>query len=240
MPDPDTMIDFGSKEVLFKLAGTPLVPADTLKYGTFEELVQNFPTTLSICERVLKQNRGSVGSGIWRITLNHPEKIVKGQPVPLDTSISCTEAVDNHTEQHTLASFLELCKQYFIEKNNLMVDMRFLPRVVEGEIRVLLVGKVAKSIVHKVPKQGGNAFSATLFSGATYKYYKPEEFPEIIECFNKSYEIMMTKLGSNASPLIWTTDFLLDTDENGKDVYALNEINCSCVGFTTELNIGIQ
>jgi len=105
---------------------------------------------------------------------------------------------------------------------------------------VLLVGKTPKSIVHKVPKKGGNAFSATLFSGATYKYFKPEEFPDIINFFNKSYDIMMTKLGSPSSPLIWTGDFLLDNDENGKDKYTLNEINCSCVGFTTELSSGIQ
>jgi len=97
MPHPDVMIDFGSKEVLFKLAGTPLVPADTLKYGTHSDLVKHLPKTLAISERVVKQNRGSVGSGIWRVTLNHPDKYPKGQDIPLDASISCTEAVDNHT-----------------------------------------------------------------------------------------------------------------------------------------------
>ena len=41
-------------------------------------------------------------------------------------------------------------------------------------------------------------------------------------------------------PLIWTADFMLDDGENGEDTYVLGEINCSCVGFTSELDMGIQ
>lgn len=38
-------------------------------------------------------------------------------------------------------------------------------------------------------------------------------------------------------PLIWTLDFILDYDEQGKDIYILSEINCSCVGITTDLHL---
>ena len=41
-------------------------------------------------------------------------------------------------------------------------------------------------------------------------------------------------------PLIWTAGFMLHTDEDGNDTYVLGEINCSCVGFTSELDMGIQ
>ena len=41
------------------------------------------------------------------------------------------------------------------------------------------------------------------------------------------------KLGNYDLPLIWTADFILDTDEKGADRYILGEINCSCVGFTS-------
>ena len=37
--------------------------------------------------------------------------------------------------------------------------------------------------------------------------------------------------------LIWTADFILDTDENGEDAYILGEMNCSCVGFTSQLEL---
>lgn len=135
MPHPDTMINFGSKEVLFKLAGTPLVPADTLKYFSWKELALNFQSTLAISERVLKQNRGSVGEGIWRIDIIDPEvfKNEKGESlrkVTPQTRIRCTEAVDNHTDEHTVESFLDYCQKYFKIKDNLLVDMRFIPRVI--------------------------------------------------------------------------------------------------------------
>jgi len=38
-------------------------------------------------------------------------------------------------------------------------------------------------------------------------------------------------------PLLWTADFILDTDDKGKDVYVLGEINSSCVGFSTNLEL---
>lgn len=96
-------------------------------------------------------------------------------------------------------------------------------------------------IVHKVPSQEQkNAFSATLFSGAKYTYYQPEEFPEIVSFFNNSMELLLTKLDATVTPLIWTGDFLLGDKVDAKDTYVLNEINCSCVGFTSELDKGIQ
>ena len=36
------------------------------------------------------------------------------------------------------------------------------------------------------------------------------------------------------------TDHDVDDDETGEDTYVLGEINCSCVGFTSELDMGIQ
>ena len=44
-------------------------------------------------------------------------------------------------------------------------------------------------------------------------------------------------LGDYGLPLIWTADFILDTDENGNDRYILGEMNCSCVGFTSQLEL---
>ena len=41
-------------------------------------------------------------------------------------------------------------------------------------------------------------------------------------------------------PLLWTADFILDDGPDSEDCYILGEINCSCVGFTTHLERGIQ
>ena len=51
---------------------------------------------------------------------------------------------------------------------------------------------------------------------------------------------MIDRLGGYAIPLLWTADFMLDTGPGGEDTYVLGEINASCVGFTTHLELAEQ
>ena len=148
--------------------------------------------------------------------------------------------MDNHTEERELGEFMDFCDQYIVGDNGMLVDMRFMPRIVEGEIRILLVGPDPVFVVHKKPAEGGDAFSATLFSGAKYTYQKPEEWQELVDMFAEVRPVIAEKLGGDNIPLIWTADFMLADGENGEDTYVLGEINCSCVGFTSELDMGIQ
>ena len=246
MSTPAEMMAYGAKDALVKLADTPLVPDDTYAYYEVEEFHKTFPTSLSYGERVLKQNRGSTGEGIWRVHLADEEaakNLTPGTALPLDTKLKCTEAVDNHTEERELGEFMDFCDQYIIGDNGMLVDMRFMPRIVEGEIRILLVGKNPVFVVHKKPAAGGDNFSATLFSGAKYTYDTPDKWPELIEMFEKARPLIAENLGKENGyhvPLIWTADFMLDTAEDGSDTYVLGEINCSCVGFTSQLDMGIQ
>lgn len=116
--------------------------------------------------------------------------------------------------------------------------MDFLPRITEGEIRVFMVGKEPVFVVHKVPEEGG--FSATLGSGAVYDYQKPEDWPDLMNLFIGSIDKIKDVLGGHPTPLIWTADFILGEKKDDKDTYILGEINCSCVGFTSQLDAGIQ
>ena len=169
MSTPADMMAYGAKDALVKLNDTPLVPDDTAAYYEVEELHNTFPTSLSYGERVLKQNRGSTGEGIWRVRLADQElaqSVEPGTALPLDTALKCTEAVDNQTHDYKLGAFMDFCDQYIEGDNGMLVDMRFMPRIVEGEIRILLVGDEPVFIVHKKPAEGGDNFSATLFSGA--------------------------------------------------------------------------
>lgn len=243
MSTPEEMMAYGAKDALVKLSQTDLVPSDTEAYYDVETFHKVFPTSLSFGERVLKQNRGSTGSGIWRVQLVDKElaaSIEPGTALPLDTEIKCTEAVDNHTEIRKLGEFMDFCDQYIIGDNGMLVDMRFMPRIVEGEIRILLVGPHPVFVVHKKPAEGGDNFSATLFSGAKYTYDKPEQWQELIDLFADARPVIAEKLGGDNIPLIWTADFMLGDVVDGKDTYVLGEINCSCVGFTSELDMGIQ
>ncbi|MFM7592682.1 MAG: Cj0069 family protein, partial [Isosphaeraceae bacterium] len=163
-----------------------------------------------------------------------------GIALPGDTKIKCTEAVDNHVEYHTLFDFMTFCERYIVGENGMIVDMRFLPRIKEGEIRILLVGPLPIFVVHKKPADAADAFSATLFSGAKYTYDEPGKWQDLVDSFLGSLPEIMKKLGDYEIPLIWTADFILDTNIDGTDKYVLGEINCSCVGFTTHLDHGIQ
>ncbi|MGV3073311.1 Cj0069 family protein [Corynebacterium phoceense] len=244
MSTPADMMAYGAKDALVKLNDTPLVPEDTAAYYEVSDFHETFPASLSFGERVLKQNRGSTGEGIWRVRLADADlaaSVEPGTALPLDTALKCTEAVDNKTHDYTLGEFMDFCDQYIIGYNGMLVDMRFMPRIVEGEIRILLVGNEPVFIVHKKPAEGGDNFSATLFSGAKYTYDKPEAWPELLEMFENARPVIAEKLGETGHvPLIWTADFMLADDENGEDTYVLGEINCSCVGFTSELDMGIQ
>lgn len=239
MSTPDAMIHFGSKDALVRLAGT-LVPEDTYAYYDVASFRDIFPKSLSYGERVLKQNRGSTGEGIWRVQVVDDLTYQAGDTLPLETQLKCTEAVDNHVEFHTLASFMDLCEKYIVGENGMLVDMRFMPRIKEGEIRILMVGETPIFVVHKKPAEAADAFSATLFSGAKYTYDKPEDWQPLMDMFHTALPKISEKLGGLEVPLIWTADFMLDWDENGKDTYVLGEINCSCVGFTSHLDQGIQ
>ena len=94
------------------------------------------------------------------------------------------------------------------------------------------------NIVHKKPADTKDAFSATLFSGAKYRYDKPEKWPELVKSIKNAIPLIQSKLGNYDLPLIWTADFILDNDKKtNEDIYILVEINASCVGFTTFLEL---
>ena len=236
MPHPDAMIGYGAKDALVKLRHTTLVPEDTFAYYSINEFKKIFPTSLANGERVLKQNRGSTGEGIWRVQL--VDALTEGETaVPLDAQVKCTEAKDNHVEYHTLANFMTFCEQYIVGANGMLVDMPFLPRIKEGEIRLFMLRDKPVYVVHKKPAEDADAFSATLFSGAKYRYDLPEQWSTLVDNFLAQLPEVTELLGGYDLPLIWTADFILDTNENGVDTYILGEMNCSCVGFTSQLEL---
>lgn len=236
LPHPDAMIAYGAKNSVEKLKGSDIVPDDVYTYYDFDTLKEEFPKSLKKGVRVIKQNRGSTGEGIWRVEVLNADKYKN--KIPLDAKLKLTEARDNHTEEKSLQEFLEYCIKYLEGDNGMLLDMPFLERIKEGEIRVLMLREKVVNIVHKKPAEDKDAFSATLFSGAKYRYDKPEQWPDLVKSVEKSLPTIQQRLGNYDLPLIWTADFILDTDKKtGTDKYVLGEINASCVGFTTFLEL---
>ena len=79
MPHPDAMVAFGAKDALVKITDTPLVPSDIYVYYEMEDFRARFPAVASTGIRVLKQNRGSTGSGIWRIEVIDDRAFAEGR-----------------------------------------------------------------------------------------------------------------------------------------------------------------
>ena len=230
---------------------------DTEVYYEPESFKRGFRRSIAFQPRVIKQNRGSQGEGIWICKLKDESAYNNSYgetSVSLDTELVLVEANDNHVEYHTVEEFLEWCingrttrsgnwtslgvGKYFeggVQAGAMLVDQRFLPRIVEGEVRCLMIGSELIELVHKKPKEGG--VSATLQSGAIYTKYSPEDlkFKSLVDNFRSDIPNLMEAFGfSNmALPLIWTADYIFG---NKDDEFYIGEINCSCVGITQQLD----
>lgn len=254
---PDVATSLGAKDSLVKIKNLKCGLEDTEVYYTPDSFRNGFCKTIAYQPRVIKQNRGSQGEGIWICKLKDETTYCENygdRMVTLDTELVLMEAFDNHVEYHTVGEFIDFCingrsgatcewtttsnGRYFeggLASGAMVVDQRFLPRIVEGEVRCLMVGSELVEIVHKKPKEGG--LSATLQSGAIYTTYSPQDakfaklvsnfkadIPYIMECFN---------MGDQPLPLLWTADYIYG--ESDDDLF-VGEINCSCVGITQQLH----
>ncbi len=232
---PDEMLKLGAKDILIKLKNTAFAARDTYGYHSIKEFRNRFPFSLAQKQRVLKQNRGSTGVGIWKVEIYDDTKTFENEPLPLDTLVQCTEAQDNHMEIHTLDDFMMLCEKYMVENNSMLIDMPYLERISEGELRLLLIGEKPMAVIHKKPSISEDAFSATMFSGAKYTIFQPEVYPDLIRFFEANALQIIKYAKLKSFPMLWTADFILDFDEQKKDKYVLSEINCSCVGIPEKL-----
>jgi hypothetical protein len=90
----------------------------------------------------------------------------------------------------------------------MLLDMPFLERIKEGEIRILMLRDKVMNVVHKKPAKTKDAFSATLFSGAKYRYDSPQKWPKLVQLAESMVPVIREKLGNYDIPLIWTADFI--------------------------------
>eukprot|EP00438_Fugacium_kawagutii_P010548 Skav214545 [mRNA] locus=scaffold410:660557:673702:+ [translate_table: standard] len=235
-PSPDVMEKMGAKDALCKVATMNIGLEDTLAYYSPEEFTAGFKKTMAFQPRVIKQNRGSSGEGIWIIKLKDENYCKEGPGEYGERScedgekLILMEANDNHEEEHTVAEFIEFCVHGRTDKSGewtskgvgkyleggkdaggQLVDQRFCPRIVEGELRYNLIGDSLIGVIHKKPKEGG--ISAVGGTGSIYTFYGPDEplFASLTENFLKKdlpHVMPSLDLAEEPLPLWWTTDFI--------------------------------
>merc|ERR1719502_106516 len=259
-PSPDVMEFMGAKDALVQIKDMHIGLPDTLAYYTPEEFAAGFKETMAFKPRVVKQNRGSSGEGIWIIKLKNEGDYCKayGDRTCTDDEVLCLmEANDNHAEEHTVGEFIEFCVNGRTSKSGTwtsagtgkyleggkaaggqLVDQRFCPRIVEGELRYNLVGNELVGIIHKKPAEGG--ISAVSGTGSVYTFYGPDEpkFANLTKGFlGEDMPLIMPALGlaDEPIPLWWTSDFINASPPGTppeKEKWIVGEFNCSCVGIS--------
>lgn len=248
----------GAKDALVKIRNMNCGLSDTFAYYSPEELEKGFKTSCAFQPRVIKQNRGSCGEGIWLVWLVDKQYCDKYGESMLDDDdkLKLVEMSDNHIEYHTVREFLTFCvfgaederagiwKSYVPgkyleggrEAGAQLVDQRFLPRISEGEVRNIMVGDICTSIIHKKPVGGFSAVGGN----SEYTYYSPDDpkFASLISNSKADLPELFTalELVDEPLPLLWTVDYIPVDFQNNNGInitkYVVGEFNCSCVGVS--------
>jgi hypothetical protein len=231
---PDVILKMGVKEVLHRTKhlgwGT-----DTHLYRTAADFREMFPSRLqSAGPRVLKQNRGNGGEGVWKVEL------VSGSAGSGSASVVRTLHARRGSvpEEMPLAEFMTRCETYFAS-DGCIVDQPFQPRLPDGMIRCYMgVDKVVgfghqlvKALIPPPPEgpdspaaQPGPRIMHTA-DAAPFQLLRmkmeTEWTPQMMEILD---------IDAASLPIIWDADFLYGPrGATGEDSYVLCEINVSSV-----------
>lgn len=228
---PDVILKMGVKEVLHRTKhlgwGT-----DTHLYRAADDLRDALPNSLASGARVIKQNRGNGGQGVWKVEA--AERLQDGANL-----VSVLHARRGSApETIPLEAFLARCERYF-SAGGCVIDQPFQPRLPDGMIRCYMgadkvIGfghQLIKALIPPPPEgpdspaaqpgprimHGPDAASFQLLRAKMEAEWTPQ---------------MMATLGIDAAslPIIWDADFLYGPrNAVGEDTYVLCEINVSSV-----------
>jgi hypothetical protein len=229
---PDVILKMGVKEVLHRTRHLGW-GADTHLYRTAADFNEAFPSRLrSAGPRVLKQNRGNGGQGVWKVEL-------VSELAGKASAVRVLQAVRGSVpEEMPLAEFMARCETY-LASDGCIVDQSFQPRLPEGMIRCYMGADKVVGFGHQLikalippPREGPDSPAA---QPGPRIMHGPEAAPFQVLRTKMEAEWtpqMMAVLGIDAAslPVIWDADFLYGPrTASGEDSYVLCEINVSSV-----------
>ncbi len=229
---PDVIAKMGVKEVLHRTRdlgwGT-----DTHLYATPEAFKVEFPQRLAESgPRVLKQNRGNGGIGVWKVEL-------ATDAAGADPLVQVLHARrGSQVELMRLGAFMARCETY-LGGSGRLIDQPFQPRLPDGMIRCYMsqgavVGFGHQLIKALIPPPPASAGPEAALPGPRIMH--PPDAPE--------FQALRARLESDwvpglrrlldietlSLPALWDADFLYGPKTgSGEDTYVLCEINCSAV-----------
>ena len=231
---PDVILKLGTKEVLYRTSDMGW-GCDTHLYPSLQALREALPARLATGIRVLKQNRGQSGDGVWKIELAGAASVA-----PTDaTLLRVRHAKRGSVEENiSLGEFFARCEAYFANGGK-MIDQDYQPRLPEGMIRCYLVHDRVEGFGHQAinalypappgaPPEAAPIPSPRLYHPATLAPFQPlkqQLEQEWMPALQRLLDIPREQL-----PVLWDCDFMLGPKRaSGEDSYVLCEINVSSV-----------
>jgi hypothetical protein len=225
---PDVILKMGTKEILYRTRhlgwGT-----DTGLYRSPGAFADEFPARLVAEPRVLKQNRGNGGQGVWKVELvPEAEGIVR----VLEARRGSVFA------DLPLTMFMSRCEVYF-EAGGCIIDQPFQPRLPDGMIRCYMGADKVVGFGHQLikalippPPEGPESPAA---QPGPRIMHGPDAVPfqtlrRHIETDWTPQMMEVLQISSADLPIVWDADFLYGPrTASGDDTYVLCEINVSSV-----------
>ncbi len=221
---PDVTARMGVKDVLYTTRELGW-GSDTHRYDTHAAFTRAFPARLAGGARVLKQNRGNGGIGVWKVEgaggADVAVREAKGGSAPRTLALA-----DFMTER---AADFEAANP---GGGGGLVDQPFQPRHLEGMVRCYMAGDRVVGFGHQLvralaPPEAGPA-GPRLYSGPA-----DPRFQRLRALMEQDWTPGLSRLLAIAPddlPVIWDADLLLGPrTPEGDDSYVLCEINVSSV-----------
>jgi hypothetical protein len=221
---PDVILKMGVKEVLHRTKhlgwGT-----DTHLYRDVGAFREEFPQRLRAAgPRVIKQNRGNGGEGVWKVELASESEqdgvIVRVLHAPRGSV----------PRKIPLGDFMNRCEPYFAN-NGCIIDQPFQVRLPDGMIRCYMGAEKVVGFGHQFvkalipPKPEGPDSGAAQPGPRIMHSAAAPEFQALRSKMESEWTPqMMQLLGIDARslPIIWDADFLYGPrDAKGQDTYVL-------------------
>jgi hypothetical protein len=229
---PDVILKMGVKEVLHRTKhlgwGT-----DTHLYRTAGALSEEFPRRLQLAgPRVLKQNRGNGGQGVWKVEFSTP---VENGAAMVRVQQAQRASVP---KRMMLSDFMERCEAY-IAAEGCIIDQPFQSRLSDGMVRCYMGEGEVTGFGHQLikglieqPPEGPDSDAARPGPRIMHPKSAPA-FQSLRTKMEEEWTPQMSELLSidaGSLPIIWDADFLYGPPTpTGEDSYVLCEINVSSV-----------
>jgi hypothetical protein len=213
---PDVIMRMATKRVLYDTR-TLGWGADTELYLSAGELRSGLEARLGT-PRVLKQQRGMGGLGVWKVELD-----TAGD----DPLVLVRQALrDAPVERVRLSEFAARCEPYFAD-GGLMVEQPFEERITDGMIRVYLTHDEVVGFAHQYPAGLRPAEAGDPPPGKRFELPDAQPFQRLRGLVEGQWVPQMMELlglGRDELPVIWDADFFHGSTA---DSYVLCEINAS-------------